>query len=302
MERKTTQRIIGILVVAALIVISLPLLMGGNSPQAPIQTAEQKAPPFPDEAIHQTTPPVTTTVTQVEPNGSTTPATEPQTLSVNMPEATQGISSNNQTDLTSTQQVQSVVPSLESQPTHPESAQADQSTDQLSQAVVASTASSVIVNKDDSISLTAQSQTDKPNVAETIEKPVIPVSAPPKVEAVNAVKTVEASRPLKVKHVKMAHKKLTHPIHNEILQHNDSAWVVQMGSFKNKLNAERLTNSLRAKGYKAFTREVKNDYGTRVRVYVGPEFKMATAKTLVDKIQNDLNLQGIVVYFKPLEI
>lgn len=86
----------------------------------------------------------------------------------------------------------------------------------------------------------------------------------------------------------------------EINQVKQSAWVVQLGSFRSKVNAERLTNSLRAKGYKAFTYETKSNGQTRV--YVGPQFKQASAATIASKIETDMKMHGIVVSFKPLEI
>jgi DedD protein len=76
--------------------------------------------------------------------------------------------------------------------------------------------------------------------------------------------------------------------------------VIQLGSFKDKNNAERLTNSLRAKGYKAFTFETKSNGQTRV--YVGPEVKQVAASTLASKIAQEMSLQGIVLAYKPLEL
>jgi DedD protein len=79
-----------------------------------------------------------------------------------------------------------------------------------------------------------------------------------------------------------------------------TAWVVQMGSFRNKGNAIRLTNALRAKGYKAFTYETKSNGQTRV--YVGPEFKQASASVLVNRIQEEIDMQGVIVAYNPLEL
>ncbi|MDR3491163.1 MAG: SPOR domain-containing protein [Gammaproteobacteria bacterium] len=78
------------------------------------------------------------------------------------------------------------------------------------------------------------------------------------------------------------------------------AWVVQMGSFRNKNNAARLTNALRSKGYKAFTYETKSN--NQVRVYVGPELKKVAAANLATKIKEDIKLEGLVLTYKPLEI
>jgi cell division septation protein DedD len=79
-----------------------------------------------------------------------------------------------------------------------------------------------------------------------------------------------------------------------------SAWVVQIGSFKSKINAENLTNALRAKGFKAFTYATKSNGQTRV--YIGPEFKQGSALALASKVQSAVNIHGIVVPYKPLEL
>ena len=75
-----------------------------------------------------------------------------------------------------------------------------------------------------------------------------------------------------------------------------TAWAVQMGSFKDKNNARRLTNRLRASGYQAFTR-VKNN---STRVYIGPEFKEASAVQLSNKVAEEVRLRGIIVNYQPL--
>ncbi len=80
-----------------------------------------------------------------------------------------------------------------------------------------------------------------------------------------------------------------------------SAWVVQMGSFKDKSNAHRLVNQLKTSGFKAFTHEVTSPAGAvRTRVYIGPEFKQASAMKLSTKIEHEVKLRGFVVPYKPM--
>lgn len=75
-----------------------------------------------------------------------------------------------------------------------------------------------------------------------------------------------------------------------------TAWVVQMGSFKNQSNAHRLVNQLKGSGFKAFARVVTSPAGAvRTRVYIGPEVKEASAKKLSAKVAQAVKLQGIVV-------
>lgn len=74
-------------------------------------------------------------------------------------------------------------------------------------------------------------------------------------------------------------------------------WVIQMGSFKNKANALRLVNQLRAKGYPAFLHQASGD---KTRVYVGPENKQTAAYALASRLEEELHLHGIVISYKPL--
>jgi cell division septation protein DedD len=81
------------------------------------------------------------------------------------------------------------------------------------------------------------------------------------------------------------------------------AWVVQMGTFKDKNNARRLADKLRNAGYKAFTKEITSVKGNvSTRVYIGPEFKEASALQLSNKVEKEMKMQGIVITIKPLEI
>lgn len=97
---------------------------------------------------------------------------------------------------------------------------------------------------------------------------------------------------------KTSHHAAKNKTHESLAQFKKTGWVVQMGSFKVRDNAERLANSLRSHGFKAFTHQVNSS----MRVYVGPEFKQAEASTLADKIQQQMSLHGIVVTYKPLEL
>ncbi|GEM_PF-1503120 len=82
------------------------------------------------------------------------------------------------------------------------------------------------------------------------------------------------------------------------------AWVIQMGSFKDKNNARHLADKLRASGYKAFMHDVKSSHNnaTQTRVYIGPESKQASALKLSNQVANTMDLHGVVVLYKPLEL
>jgi len=117
----------------------------------------------------------------------------------------------------------------------------------------------------------------------------------------SAPKQVESKQPIKSSKNKT--KKHDKPAYHELAKLNKTAWIVQMGSFKNKDNARSLTDKLRAAGFNAFTKEVKlAKGGLRTHVYVGPEFKEASATKISRKIKHDMNLQSIVLPYKPLAL
>ena len=70
-----------------------------------------------------------------------------------------------------------------------------------------------------------------------------------------------------------------------------SAWVVQIGSFKNKSNALRLVNKLRMNGYHAFMQHVAMTYGENTRVFVGPESKHARTRTWASRLESDMHIK-----------
>ncbi len=72
-------------------------------------------------------------------------------------------------------------------------------------------------------------------------------------------------------------------------------WAVQIGSFSNKANADRLAAGLREKGYAAFLSQVKTDNGGELhRVRIGPQKDRASAEAVASKLEAD-NVDGRVV-------
>ena len=74
-----------------------------------------------------------------------------------------------------------------------------------------------------------------------------------------------------------------------------SAWVVQLGSFSSKDNAESLNSKLRKAGFRSFVEPLKQQNSTVYRVRVGPEIKRSEADALNDKLKISMQLNGIVV-------
>lgn len=73
------------------------------------------------------------------------------------------------------------------------------------------------------------------------------------------------------------------------------AWVVQLGSFSDKVNANKLVSKLQAQGFKAYTKTSQTDKGPLIRVLVGPELKRTDAETTANKLRQQLSLHSIIV-------
>jgi len=74
-----------------------------------------------------------------------------------------------------------------------------------------------------------------------------------------------------------------------------SAWVIQVGSFSNRDNAEGLVKKLQAKKFPAFLEQTEVEEKTLFRVRVGPEIDEKLAQKLLknlNKILKPLKLKG----------
>ncbi len=76
-----------------------------------------------------------------------------------------------------------------------------------------------------------------------------------------------------------------------------TAWVVQLGSFSSKVNADKLNLKLRKSGFPAFVEPLKQENETVYRVRVGPELLRADADVLLKKIKIKMKLVGIVLSY-----
>lgn len=76
-----------------------------------------------------------------------------------------------------------------------------------------------------------------------------------------------------------------------------TGWVVQVGSFSNKANAEKLRDKLRKMGMASFVAKGMSDNKTVYRVRVGPEAERADAEILKAEIKEKTNLNGLVMKY-----
>jgi len=76
-----------------------------------------------------------------------------------------------------------------------------------------------------------------------------------------------------------------------------SAWIVQLGSFTEEDNAQSLNTKLRQAGYPSFVEPIKKDGKISYRVRVGPEIKRSEADSLLKKLKEKMQLDGIIVSY-----
>ena len=75
------------------------------------------------------------------------------------------------------------------------------------------------------------------------------------------------------------------------------AFVVRLGSFAERSNADALVARLLAAGHKAYARQVGTATGTMTAVYVGPVPTKAEANTLVTQLGSSFQLTAVVENF-----
>jgi DedD protein len=62
-------------------------------------------------------------------------------------------------------------------------------------------------------------------------------------------------------------------------------WAVQLGSFSDRRNAERLAADLRKQGFAAFLSQLPTDSGELHRVRIGPQKDRASAEAMAERLQ-----------------
>jgi len=77
------------------------------------------------------------------------------------------------------------------------------------------------------------------------------------------------------------------------------AWVIHLGSFKDKDNVAQLLKKLKSKGYIAFTKPIKTKQGILTKVIIGPELIKTTLIKKIPALKKLTGIQGKVASFKP---
>ena len=76
-----------------------------------------------------------------------------------------------------------------------------------------------------------------------------------------------------------------------------TGWVVQMGSFSNRVNADGLNAKLQAAGYPSYVQEVKRKTGVFYKVRIGPEVLRSEASKLKTKLKKEMGLDAILLKY-----
>ena len=87
------------------------------------------------------------------------------------------------------------------------------------------------------------------------------------------------------------------PFNQEMLKTNavgQMNWVVQVGSFSSKDNAEKLNQKVKKAGFRSFVNPITQNSKIMHQVCLGPEYDETDAKNLLKEIKNKMKLDGIV--------
>lgn len=331
MEKKTTQRIVGILVVIALVIILMPLLLDKN--EAATQVSAVKAPPFPDQQNQSSPDKVaaadqkdSATFIDIPPevadkiNKAANGGAEPAQAAPAAPVAQQADASSalpqapatteNVAAAADAQQATNTTPNTSAPAATPAPTEATANNPATAAAPTDSATPATKAEDQTTPATKSAEQTAAPTADKDASSPnpysVISSTAKPVVDKIiKAVDTKpeDSTKSLKTKHHVRSASATKSSAHLDVAKLKKTAWAVQLGSFKNKDNARRLADRLRAAGFRAFIHDVKSaKNGPQSRVYIGPEYKQASAVKLSNKIEQQMNMRGFIVSFKPLEI
>lgn len=336
MEKKTKHRLLGFFVVVGLVIILLPLFQHEKEPVA--QATLVKAPAFPDQSVQmssadsnsaakpasqvipviqedthdnsvklQTDDVITANRSNMLANPPVPDITKPDNELTKEPvnaNATNTSPTTNTTETNTPNAQLTTAASNNNASTETETTPTAMSDTDTKEEAAKSTPSSDMVNSNKNENTKAQTIDEKiAKVQHSVEhqKPIKTASAKKMVSAKLIRSASARKKTTMINHVRVAKANLStqSPIDNDgLIRLKNAVWVIQMGSFKNKANALRLVNQLRASGYKAFIQQV----AANTRVFVGPESKQTSARALASQLEANLHIHGIVISYKPLAL
>lgn len=161
--------------------------------------------------------------------------------------------------------------------------------------------STVIVAKSikDSAGKVTVTQATSPFAALPQQQTKAQSSAPPKKNQLAQVKTPATAltpKPVVKKYTVESADVRQHSLPASITE--TKAWVIQLASFSQKGNAERLVQQLRGKGYAAYVKHSKTAKGAFLqRVFVGPDINYQHIQTVRKQLYTDFNLTGLILKY-----
>ncbi len=75
-------------------------------------------------------------------------------------------------------------------------------------------------------------------------------------------------------------------------------WIVQLASFTDNANADKLMKKLIYKGFVAHVETEKTDQGHVYHVFIGPKMNREKAQSLLERLQKTFNLKGLITRYK----
>jgi DedD protein len=83
----------------------------------------------------------------------------------------------------------------------------------------------------------------------------------------------------------------------DVAEKISKGWIVQVGTFSNNENADRLRDKLKGQGFAVSAENVTVNGGKAVRLRVGPFRDKSAANKAQTQLQKELNIQGIVLAY-----
>lgn len=316
MESKTKHRLLGVVVVAGLVVIAYPFIQSENAANNDLAAASMvKAPAFPDQSV------------QVAASGEDAPAI-PDSQANNMPTPTPDTSTNAvnvSTAETNTPPASAEAPAAST--ATPSDSTATTAAPETAAPTQTAPAENAAKQPDQTTAAPSQNAPAAKTMKSTSENtPEVTPEAPSlktALEDTNATSELQQPAPQKKKPARTAsHNAKAHPVilsklprtaakhghdasafdNNGLVKLKNSAWVIQLGSFKQKSSALKLVNKLRAKGYRAFIQHLNVASGENTNVFVGPEQHQASAKVVAAELETNLKLHGMIISYKPFTL
>ncbi|MBU2872299.1 SPOR domain-containing protein [Colwellia sp. E2M01] len=132
---------------------------------------------------------------------------------------------------------------------------------------------------------------NEPAMDEVIETHTPPIDEPAIIEEKVVVTPASDTR-----NTTTVVKKETKPLPEKAVA--SEAWVIHLGSFKNKDNVAQLLKKLKAQGYIAFTKPIQTKKGTLTKVIIGPELIKSAMTKKLPALRKLTGIQGKVATFE----